>query len=167
MRAASSIRFRARDAQRPGIQGGSRIVQIPAEAADHGLKLTQIPALLDMLDKCTADLRKVWNVEEAGDPPKLVREKPSGDLQKVFTSDDYPAIAVSKNQGGSIRVAILVDEKGKVADCTVIQTSGVASLDAQSCAIIQQRAQLKPAVGLDGKPAKGALIKTIRWAIEK
>jgi protein TonB len=84
----------------------------------------------------------------------------------VFSDDDYPWAAMKKNQSGAITVAVLVDEKGKVSDCTVIETSGVASLDAQSCAIITSRARLRPAVGLDGKPAKGAFVQKIRWEID-
>ncbi len=60
---------------------------------------------------------------------------------------------------------ILVDEQGKVADCTVIQTSGVAALDAQSCSVIKLGAKYKPAIGLDGKPAKSAAFQTISWKI--
>jgi len=56
-----------------------------------------------------------------------------------------------------------LDEQGKVADCTVIEPSGVASLDAQSCAVIKQGAKYKPAIGLDGKRAKSAAFQSITW----
>jgi TonB family protein len=167
MRTASSMRIHARDAQGGDIQPGSRIGQLSALVADYNLKLTQVPALLDLLDKCALDLRRVWNVEDGDGKPALVQKRPSGELRQAFSSGDYPDVALLKEQEGSIRVAILVDEQGKVSDCTVIKTSGVASLDAQSCAVIQQRAKLKPAVGLDGKPAKGSLAQTITWAIER
>jgi TonB family protein len=167
MRAASAMRVRARDADQGNIDRGSRIPELAAESADYEFKLAQIPALLDALGTCTADLKKVWNVEEDNGPLKLVQQRPSGSLRQAFTEDDYPMVAIRKDQGGSMQVAVLVDEKGKVADCTIIQTSGIASLDTQSCAIIKQRAQLKPAVGLDGKPAKGALLQKITWAIEE
>ena len=166
MRGTSTIRIHARqdDDRRSNIQLGSRIPRAAATATDFSFKVTQVPALLQTLDKCATDLRKVWNVEE-GDNPTLVRSEPAGDLRKVFSSEDYPAIALSKDQSGAIRVAVLVDEKGKVADCTVVETSGVASLDAQSCALITQHAKIKPAIGLDGKPAKGALLQKITWMV--
>lgn len=166
MHSASSIRIHATYKDRPEIVRGSRMLQTTARELDYRFKVTQIPALLDMLDKCAADLRKVWNVEDGDGPPALVRERPKGDLRSVFSDDDYPGIALRKDQTGSIRVAVLVNEHGKVADCTVVETSGVASLDAQSCALIMQRAQLRPATGLDGKPAKGALLQKIGWQID-
>lgn len=166
LRAASSIRVHARDDDQPPVALGSRITQGGVLSTDYRLQLAQIPALLDILDKCSADLRKVWNVEDGDAAPTLVRQGPSGDLRTAFTPEDYPDVAVKNRQMGAIRVAVLVDEKGRVADCTIIQTSGVASLDAQSCAVITERAQLKPAIGLDGKPAKGALLETIHWELE-
>jgi hypothetical protein len=161
---ASSITVHARDALQPEIARGSRILQIPVQDIRYTLKLTQVRALVDMLDKCAANLRKAWNVEDGA--ATLVSQEPSGDLRKLFNSDDYPFVAILKEEGGSIRIAMLVDEKGKVADCTVIKTSGIASLDAMSCGIIKERAQMKPAVGLDGKPAKGGLTQKIVWEIQ-
>ncbi len=66
------------------------MLQTTARELDYRFKVTQIPALLDMLDKCAADLRKVWNVEDGDGPPALVRERPKGDLRSVFSDDDYP-----------------------------------------------------------------------------
>lgn len=166
MRAASSMHIVSREADRPDIENGSRILQTNLSSADYRFKLTQILPLLGMLDQCTAKLRTTWNVEEGKAAPTLVRREPTGDLRGLFSPDDYPGIAVKKEQIGAIKIAILVDEKGKVADCTVIQTSGIASLDAQSCAVITHRAELKPAIGLDGKPAKGALVQKIQWMLE-
>lgn len=166
MHSASFIRIHARSKDRPEIVRASRMLQTAARELDYRFKVTQVPALLDVLDKCAADLRKVWNIEDGEGPPTLVRERPKGDLRQVFSDDDYPGVAQHKGQSGSIKVAILVNEHGKVADCTVVETSGVASLDAQSCAVIMQRAQLRPATGLDGKPAKGALLQKISWQID-
>lgn len=59
--------------------------------------------------------------------------------------------------------AILIDEKGKVADCTVTQTSGLAALDSQTCFIITSRAKFVPAVGADGNPAKHSMSPRIQW----
>jgi len=67
---------------------------------------------------------------------------------------------------GSVAFVLLIDEEGKVADCTVTETSGVASLDAQSCAIVKERAKFKPATGLDGKPSKSSYFQRISWRLE-
>jgi hypothetical protein len=64
-----------------------------------------------------------------------------------------------------VTLALLIDETGKIADCTVIGTSGAASLDTQSCGMLKDRARFKPAIGLDGKPAKGSFIQRITWRV--
>ena len=68
---------------------------------------------------------------------------------------------------GAVSLALLIDEQGKVADCTVTQTSGVAALDAQSCAIIKERGKFSPAIGHDGKPAKSSWLQRINWALQR
>ncbi|HEX2803352.1 MAG TPA: energy transducer TonB, partial [Sphingomicrobium sp.] len=66
---------------------------------------------------------------------------------------------------GGVGLVLLVDETGKVADCSVIRTSGVAALDAQACTILKLRGKLEPAIGADGKPAKGSLVGSVNWRI--
>ena len=60
-------------------------------------------------------------------------------------------------------IVALIDEKGEMADCAVIETSGIAALDAQTCFIMRKRGKFAPAIGQDGKPAKGVFTQRIRW----
>lgn len=162
MRHASAIRIHA--AEKQPVEG-SRITQVRG-AIDERFGLTQMGALLNTLDACVADLKKVWNVKES--PPG---ENAGGGrianppLESLFSADDYPQFALDKGQTGVVRFALLIDEKGKVADCTVVATSGVASLDMQTCGLLQSRAQYIPITGPDGKPVKDAVIGKIRWQI--
>ena len=66
----------------------------------------------------------------------------------------------------SATFVLLIDETGRVADCTVIETSGVASLDAQTCGAVKLQARFKPAIGLDGKPAKDGVVQRVSWILE-
>ena len=119
-----------------------------------------------MMNSCVADLRRVWNVKGSEDSEDAVREDAKGNLRRLFSWEDYPSEALAMGEGGSVRIALLVDEVGKVADCSVMETSGVAVLDAQSCAVVKERARFKPAIGKDGKPAKDAFIQRIRWRLQ-
>ena len=74
-------------------------------------------------------------------------------------------MAVDRAQGGIVEFALLVNEAGRIADCTVIASSNAPSLDAQSCAILVERARFQPAVGVDGKPVKDAVTSRITWKI--
>src|SRR5918993_2307117 len=156
-----SIRTRDRGVAKLGTrlgQGGSRDGETFA--------LTQMGAVMNMLDTCTKDLRDVWKAWDYDKEPSGLKEGPSGDLSGIFNGDDYPGIAAFKDQMGSVAFVLLIDEQGKVADCTVTETSGVASLDAQSCAIVKERAKFKPAIGLDGKPSKSSYFQRISWRLE-
>lgn len=161
LRQATSIRIRVREKgiERLGTRLGKGL-----SASEEGFAVTQMAALLKTLDTCTADLRKIWKVwsDDKGDG---LKEGPSANLAQLFSPEDYPGVAALRGQQGRVSLVILVDEQGKVADCTVIQTSGVAALDAQSCSVIKLGAKYKPAISLDGKPAKSTTFQTISWKI--
>lgn len=151
--------------------------KVRVEAAgrlDETLELSQMQSLLKVLNDCAVDLAKIWHVggqehapksgSQDGPPPGLSRDL-DGTLSGLLSADDYPDSAVFFGDQGTVKVALLVDERGLVADCTVVDTSSVAALDAQTCALVKQRARFKPAQGDDGKPAKSATTATITWRI--
>ena len=142
--------------------------------ANRTVTLKGMNSLMKVMDECVADLRKVWNVrhEKIDDPSeKVAAATPAGwtrakaNLAKYFDSDDYPGVAMQGNQDGLVAFALLVNEQGRVADCTVVKTSGVAALDAQSCILLRQRARFEPARDASGQPVKDALIGRIRWRL--
>lgn len=143
----------------------ARAIRIEAAALDKTFALADMPGLIDVMDKCVADLRRVWNVSDSKNDSGQVRQDVEGNLRGLFSADDYPFASLLKGESGSVKIALLVDERGKVADCSVIETSGVAMLDAQSCAVVTARAQFTPAMGKDGKPAKDSFIQVINWKV--
>ena len=158
---------------------GAKVMDIRVRGEmKESIALSNMPALLNVLNKCVADLRTHWNVEprEAERPVSSVpdesdganaflRHGPRGDLTGVFKADDFPSAAIAKDMQGTVRLAMLIDENGKVADCTVVGTSGSAALDGQSCYIVSSRARFKPAIGLDGKPARSTYSQRVTWRI--
>jgi TonB family protein len=131
------------------------------------LALNEMPKLLKVMNDCVVNLREHWNVGAPDVPNPALREGSKGDLSRVFKSSDFPSVAVMDSTQGTAKVAILIDEAGKVADCTVIGSSGSAALDGQSCYAISSRAKFRPAVGLDGKPARSGYTQNITWRIEQ
>jgi len=131
---------------------------------DFSFRLAVMPALLDGLEKCTADLRQYWNMnaEKSG---KLATPS-KGDVRRIFDSDDYPSDALRQDQEGTAQYMLLIDEKGSVAACHVMKPSGVPVLDAMGCQVIRQRAKFTPAVDHNGKPIRSTYVTPpIRWAI--
>ena len=135
---------------------------------DGGIKrtfvLSQMKAVAAELTKCVADLRNHWNIGPENEA-KFKSKSAGPNLASFFKDEDYPDIAIRNEQDGVVRFALLIDEAGKVADCTLIETSNVPLLDAQSCAILMTRAKLTPAIGLDGKPIKDARASKVTWSL--
>lgn len=129
-----------------GIQGSLVI--------DERFALPQIAAVLKGLDTCTADLLKYWNIAEGSavaHPPE-----PTRNPQEWVNSGDYPAQAFEEGASGAIRFILLVDETGKAKDCMVEESSGIATLDAQACIVLTERASFRPARDSAGKPVRSA-----------
>jgi TonB family protein len=86
-------------------------------------------------------------------------------IAHLFTPATYPDDAMRESASGFVRFTLLIDETGKVRDCSAFQSSGVASLDTMSCYMIMEKARFKPATGPDGKPVKSAYCQNIIWAL--
>lgn len=136
-------------------------LRIAVHELDKTFAISDVGDLLKIMDTCVADLRNYWNLDRSsGD---RIAQHARGSLQRLFSADDYPTAALVNAETGSVKVALLINEQGKVADCSVVETSGVAALDAQTCAAIRTRAKFTPAIGKDGKPAKDGFVQVISW----
>ncbi|HJU76549.1 MAG TPA: energy transducer TonB [Sphingomicrobium sp.] len=118
--------------------------------------LANMPALLKGLEQCTRDLKRYWHMREVDDGSIATPAK--GDIRGVFTSGDYPSEALNRSQEGGGQFLLLIDEKGKVAGCHVVQASGVPALDAMGCQVIRERAKFKPAHDRAGKPIRSSYV---------
>lgn len=130
---------------------------------DDQLVLGEMTKVMKTLADCRDDLRKYWNIEPS--LASALREPPAAlkPMERIFSTDDYPAIAVRNDESGTAAIVMLVDEKGQLADCTLDQTSGVPTLDAMTCIVISQRVKFRPAIGPDGRAVRGVLTTRIRW----
>jgi TonB family protein len=129
------------------------------------LAITQLPSLMKMLDKCVTDLRQGWNIGSSDGEKSMLSQRARANLARYIKNTDYPRVAMDRNATGIVKFAVLINETGRIADCTVMETSGVAALDAQTCAIMKSRAKFEPAIGPNGKAAKDAAIARVRWVI--
>jgi len=132
-----------------------------AGGPDLAFELDSIPALLDGLQKCTADLMDYWNV--GGEKNGRIATPSRGDVRNIFSSGDYPREAMNHMQEGRVQFLLLVDEKGKVAGCHVVVTSGAPILDATGCAVIRARAKFKPALDASGTPVRSTVTTPPIW----
>ncbi|MEQ7873259.1 energy transducer TonB [Sphingomonas sp. ASV193] len=95
--------------------------------------------------------------------PAAVPVKPSQNYASLMRDDDYPQDALDKHETGTVRFAIDIAPDGRVAQCTITQSSGSASLDRRTCDIIRKRARYAPPVDSNGKPATGHDVSSVSW----
>jgi TonB family protein len=147
--------------------GVDRLTVTAGHGQHHSLALSSLQPVLAAMDECLSDLRSYWNYEErpAGSPPRPGDAKPVRSLSSLFNSNDYPEDALRHDGSGRVSVILLVDADGRVADCTLTQTSGVAVLDGQTCAVLNARARYRPAIGPDGKPRRSVAEAQVLWLL--
>lgn len=125
------------------------------DTGQYEFALSEMPALLDALAKCTADLQQYWNYSQGAPVPLAQLAK--GDLRAIFSSEDYPSEALFRSQGGTAQYQLLIDEKGAVAGCDLIVQSGVPAIDAVGCQVITERAKFSPAIDTHGKGVRSVV----------
>lgn len=93
------------------------------------------------------------------------RLMPTGDPRKWVTDDDYPAAALRAGESGTVHFVLDVDAKGTPTFCRIAASSGSATLDARTCALLIERARFTPALNLRHRPVAAQYRNRIRWEI--
>jgi TonB family protein len=136
-----------------------------ADVFQFTFELMSMPALLSSLQSCTADLKNYWNMD--GENDGRIATPARGDMRALFSAGDYPAEALRRGQEGSIRLLLLVDEKGSVAGCHILEPSSVPVLDAMGCQVLKRRGKFTPALDGAGKPTKSTVATPrIVWTMD-
>ena len=89
-----------------------------------------------------------------------------GDLAGLFSADDYPADAQMRDEQGTVRVELKIDNRGRVSQCNVVDSSGSSSLDSATCRILKRRARFTPARDSSGQPVTDTYTQRITWRLE-
>ena len=82
----------------------------------------------------------------------------------TLRTDDYPRDARAKGETGRALVRFLVNERGRVHECSVVESSGSAALDATTCNIAR-RGRFKPARDANGAPRSEYWLWGIDWQL--
>lgn len=85
-------------------------------------------------------------------------------LPTLFSTDDYPADAIRKEEQGTVSAALTIDRDGHVSRCDVTQHA-TPSLDSRTCQVIMERARYTPARDARNRPTEGTDTVRIRWVL--
>lgn len=81
------------------------------------------------------------------------------------TQDDYSSSDIRAERQGTARFTLSIGTDGKVKSCSIVQSTGFASLDAATCKYVSRRARFETALDDAGAPATGSYSGSIRWVI--
>ena len=101
-------------------------------------------------------------------PPAVVTKAQSarGNLQGLFSADDYPQQALSNEDQGTVTVRLDIGTSGSVTGCTVTGSSGSRALDQATCRVLRSRARFNPAKLSNGQPTTDTYTQRIVWRLE-
>jgi TonB family protein len=89
-----------------------------------------------------------------------------GSLAGLISPDDYPESALVHGEQGTVEFTLSINPRGRVSDCVITRSSGWASLDNATCAILQRRAKFFPARDAHGEPVADLHRNKIRWEVQ-
>ena len=141
----------------------AKTITLRTAGLDESFALSDMAQTTKLLDDCVANLRRTFNMTATETEKSSLQRRVSGSFGHLISPKDYPRDALDRRQGGRMRYVLLIDELGRVADCSIVETSGIAALDAQACILLTTRARFSNALGADGKPAKDAVAGNIVW----
>lgn len=101
-------------------------------------------------------------------PPAKVTKAQSakGNLQGLFSGDDYPQDALRNEETGRTTVRLSIGTDGRVTGCDVVSSSGSRSLDSTTCRVLRSRARFNPAKLSNGQPTTDTFTQTIVWQLQ-
>lgn len=92
----------------------------------------------------------------------VVAAVPKGPADWI-TPYDYPAAALAENRGGYSNFTLHISAAGKPIRCGITQSSGSNDLDAQTCALMMQRARFESARNSHGDAMPAVYRNRNRW----
>lgn len=95
--------------------------------------------------------------------PSPAAAQPANDPRAWIKVADYPADALAAGQAGTIAFKLDIDAAGSVSGCRIVGSSGSASLDTMTCALLFIRARFTPARDAAGSAVPGAFSSRITW----
>lgn len=159
----SIYRIRISAAQMDQARAAQALTFHSDDGASYSFALSNMPKLLDGLRDCTQNLQQYWNMDGKNAPRRA--ESLLGDVRSLLTAKDYPTEALKVVRQGSAQYQLLVDEKGSVAGCDILASSGVPALDSTGCEVLKEKAKFSPAKDSQGKPIRSVVTTpAITWS---
>lgn len=91
---------------------------------------------------------------------------PRGSPANWINTNDYPSRALREEREGRAQFRLTVGPDGRVAECSIVSSSGHPDLDTATCSILTRRARFYPALDAEGTPTSGTYSNHLTWRID-
>lgn len=106
------------------------------------------------LRQCTTTMVSYWGYDPEVEARLRRRVTPANSPTNWVTSEDYPDIAVMRNEDGFVTVRLDVDAAGTIAACNVVERTDQEEFSKAVCRGILKRAKVEPALDAQGQPVR-------------
>lgn len=138
-----------------------------AKKLDIVLTLPKLSEARQALETCEDDLLAGWGVDAKQSRLQSVGATPSGNPGRWVTNNDYPRADFFNKNEGTTTFLLTVGADGALTSCRVIGSSGFATLDAQTCILLRDRATFHPAKDGAGKAVAGFYVNKVLWQVPR
>jgi TonB family protein len=97
--------------------------------------------------------------------PDALASRSRANLASYLSDDDYPVEAIRAREEGTVSFRLEVGADGSVTGCSITESSGSATLDATTCALLSSRARFRPARDAAGLPVPDSVSARTRWVL--
>ena len=141
--------------------GGKLTVDL-ADEGKFAFLIPNLPKALQTLEVCIKGLRKDFGIDQTVLDRIVTNEKY---VRLPIYTEDYPYAAYSKGLQGNVAVLAFVGVDGRLSGCRVIESSGVPSLDEQTCRLLEERGRYEPARDAQGTKMRSPIYTRVRWRV--
>lgn len=149
--------------------GGWQDVEALAIALDKAppvtIALQGMAAGVRALQQCHDDLLRGWEVDPAELTRVVVKPKLMTDLGEIYSTEVLRE-GVLRGAPSRIMMIFKVDSEGWVRKCRVVASSGIAMLNAGTCALATTKLRYEPARDKDGQPTASHILLAVRWPVQ-
>lgn len=100
-------------------------------------------------------------------PPRASKPNPRGNPGAWFDAGSYPPAAIRAEEEGRTVARVLIGTDGRVRSCGIVTSSGSASLNAATCAILVNRGSFEPARDAAGVAIRATWQAPVRWVLPR
>lgn len=98
--------------------------------------------------------------EQSAQKPRTVAP-----FESYLRDDDYPQDAIRNEEQGAVDFALHVSATGEITGCSVVKSSGSATLDETTCKLMTDRLRFIPARDRKGRAVAAIYRKQVLWRL--